>query len=166
MRRYTPAFGALSFTALLLAGCKSGDKHEAPSSTPVANAPSAAPAGAQGENQVPAGVRDAKTQTLVNGFVDEAKAALSRGDAAAAHTALVNAYELDPTNEQVKTMLDSVDQQLGNRSSTVGDVARAAAEQNRVRIAQARLEVENKITESDRLRQEGDLDGAIRALQD
>ena len=83
MRRYTPAFGALSFTALLLAGCKSGDKHEAPSSTPAANAPSAAPAGAQGESQVPSGVRDAKTQTLVNGFVDEAKAALSRGDAAA-----------------------------------------------------------------------------------
>ncbi|MBL8841597.1 MAG: hypothetical protein JNL90_08730 [Planctomycetes bacterium] len=111
-------------------------------------------------------MRAQKVATLVQGYLDNAKAALGRGDAEAAHAALLDAYEMDPGNTEIRNLLDSVSVQLGKRASTVGDVARAAADQDRVRRQQARLEVENKLVESEKRRGQGDYEAAIRALQD
>src|SRR5688572_14211363 len=164
MRSSSLLFGVLAAAPLaLLSGCKSEGSPPPAEPTPAEVAAAEAAAAQEG---APAGAREGKVRTLVQGFIDSARGALERGDAQAAREALLNAYELDPSNAQVKSMLDRVEQELGASSSTIGDVARAAADQERVRRAQARLEVENRVAESKRAQAAGDMDGAIRALQD
>ncbi len=171
MRTSPPLLGALAVA--LLGGCKSGGDG-APASSGAAPAVAAVPTGpdmrsggggaaAQGGA---ATLHDQKVRTLVEGFMSNAQAALEKGDLETARSALLDAYEMDPGDSRVKELLDRVEVQLGRKSTTVGDVARATADQERVRRVQARLEVDDKVTESERARAAGDLDGAIRALQD
>jgi len=168
MRTSSTVCGAMAAVALLaIPACKTGGDGGTPPAPAAAPGADGGPGeGAAAAPQVPAEVRQAKVETLVQGFLENARAALERGDAAAAHEALVDAYEIDPGNATVRTMLERVEQELGKRTSTVGDVARAAADQERVRRVAARLEVENKVTESARHQAAGDLDAAIRSLQD
>jgi general secretion pathway protein D len=173
--RTSPSFAVVLACAALasLGGCKNsgsganetpapaGDTAAKPAPAPTAGGDAAAP-----QEGAPPQVREQRSKTLVDSFVADAKAALSRGDLQSAHEQLLNAYELDPANGDVRALLDSVNLQMGKRPSTVGDVAQQAADQDRVRRIQARLEVDNKVAQSDRMRESGDLDGAIRAMQD
>jgi general secretion pathway protein D len=164
MRTSPSLLGALAAIAAAIGGCRSNDGANATS--PTGAAPAAGESGAAARQEIPATARDQKKQALVEGFLANARSAMEKSDWDAAHSALVDAYEIDPGNEEVKLLLDRVEVQMGRRPGSVADVARAAQDQERVRRAQARLEVENKVTEAERARAAGDLDGAIRALQD
>lgn len=169
MRTSPPFLGALTAASLsVIGGCSTST--ESPATQPagdagagtVAAAPVTTGSAASGEQSV----RTQKVATLVQSFVDDARAKLSRGDVEGAHQALLDAYEMDPGNRDVKGLLDAVGVELGKRPSTVGDVARAAADRDRVRRIEARLTIEDKITLSNRYAADSDYDNAIRALQD
>lgn len=171
MRMSPPLLGALTAASLsVIGGCSSSPDGASSSTAGAAPAGGAAPAAAAGsaaqDPAQPGSLRSQKVATLVQGYLDSARAAIARGDSEAAHSALLDAFELDPGNSEVKNLLDAVAVDLGKRQGTVGDVARAAADQDRVRRAQARLEVENKILAAENARAQKDFDGAIRSLQD
>jgi type II secretory pathway component GspD/PulD (secretin) len=173
MRTSPPILGALAAaTVALCAGCSSGNGGEK-SGEPAAGGAqeqkgaAAAPAKATPqETQARQGARSQQVSDLVAGFVADAKTRIAAGDLAGARTSLSHAFEIDPSNPDVKAMLDNVDRQLGNKSGTVGDVVSGQADRDRVRRVEARLEVDDKMAESKRLKETGDLPGAIRALQD
>jgi hypothetical protein len=102
----------------------------------------------------------------VKGFVADAKARMEKGDFEGARTSISNAFELDPSNAEVNSLRNAIDAKLGGRAGSVADVASQQADRDRVRRTEARLEVENKLIESKRLKESGDVSGAIRALQD
>jgi len=152
-----------------LSACRSGDSTET-STAKALGVPSPVdslePAAAQEEEPQIKSLRDQKIQVLVASFVDETKQAMQIGDLEKAYTAVSHAIELDPGNPEVMNLHEMVSLQLGRREATVGEIRRSAEDVQRVRSAQARLEVENKRVESRRLADQGDLDGAIRALED
>lgn len=174
MRTSPPILGALAAaTFALCAGCSSGNGGAnteepaapgAPQGDKAAKPAPAKPTDAQAAARQ--GARSQQVSDLVAGFVADAKTRMSSGDLEGARTSLSHAYEIDPSNAEVKTLLDSVDTQLGKKSGNVGDVVRAQADRDRVRGVEARLQVEDKIAESKRLKETGDLAGSIRALQD
>jgi len=163
MRTSSPLLGALTAASLaVIGGCSSNTD---PNATTGASG-----SGQEGAKPVvpaaPPSVQAEKADNLAKNFLDDARKKLAQGDMEGAHAALLDAYELQPGNQDVKNLLDSVSGELGKRPSSVGDVARAAAEGERVRRTQARVAVEDKIARSDRFREEGDFDNAIRSLQD
>jgi general secretion pathway protein D len=167
MRTSPPFLGALTAASLAVAGCTTNS--DSPASAPTggetkdgAAVPAAAPSTQTGEQSL----RAQKTAALVESYLADAQAKRSRGDVEGAHQALLDAYEMDPGNEAVRTLLSASSVELGKRPATVGDVARGAADRDRVRRVAARLEVEDKVTTSSRHEATGDFDGAIRALQD
>jgi type II secretory pathway component GspD/PulD (secretin)/tetratricopeptide (TPR) repeat protein len=165
MRTSSPILGALATTVALL-GCTSGDHTEAPADATGAAAaghPGAAPVQRDPARQEAHGQM---SSTLVQGFVADAKARMEKGDFEGARTSISNAFELDPSNAEVNTLRSAIDAKLGGREGAVADVTRQQADLDRVRRTQARLEVENKLVESQRLEEAQDLSGAIRALQD
>lgn len=164
MRTSSPLLGALTAASLaVIAGC---------SSNTDPNATTEAAGGGQEGAEKPvvppasASVQNEKAEALAKGFLDDARKKLAQGDMEGAHAALLDAYELSPGNQDVKNLLDSVSGELGKRPSSVGDVARAAADGEKVRRGQARVAVEDKIARSDQFREQGDYDNAIRSLQD
>src|SRR5262249_17525189 len=169
MRTSPPILGALAATIALL-GCTSGEnKGEAPSGAPGAGAQAGggakSPAAAAQEPGRQA-AQQQKGATLVQGFVADAKARMDKGDWEGARTSISHAFEIDPSNQEVNALRNAIDAKLGNRSATGADAARQQEDLDRVRRTEARLEVENKQIESKRLKDSGDLAGAIRALQD
>jgi type II secretory pathway component GspD/PulD (secretin) len=112
------------------------------------------------------GLREQRADTLVGGMLNKAETALANGDLEAARDWLSHAFEVDPADEQVRALLDRVSAQLGERPASVRDVARRAEDLDNVRRAQARMELERKVAEANQLRDSGDLDNALRALED
>lgn len=113
-----------------------------------------------------AAAREERIRVLVEGFLGNARAAMERGEMETARTQLSHAFELDPGNQTVRDLLQQVSLQLGESAGSVAEIRRGAEDLARVRRTQARLEVEDKLTQSDRQRAAGDLDGAIRSLED
>ncbi len=166
MRTSSPILGALATTVALL-GCTSGD-HTENAPADASGAASQAKGGAAAAAQEP-GRQEARGQrsaTLVTGFVADAKARMEKGDWEGARTSISHAFELDLSNAEVNSLRNAIDAKLGNRGGNVADVARQQEDLDRVRVTEARLEVENKLIESKRLKDGGDLAGAIRSLQD
>ncbi|MBM4014021.1 MAG: hypothetical protein FJ293_03530 [Planctomycetes bacterium] len=167
MRTSPPFLGALTAVSLTVVGCSSNfDQAGAPADAADAGGNSAAPVAGALPQSGEQSVRAQKRAALVESYLADAQAKRSRGDVAGAHQALLDAYEMDPGNQDVRTLLDALSVELGKRPATVGDVARGAADRDRVRRVAARLEVEDKITQSSRHEATGDFDAAIRALQD
>ncbi len=168
MRTSPPFLGALTAASLTVIGCSTNsDSPGAPAAGGDGGGTSAAaPVNAAALQSGEQSVRAQKVSALVESYLADAQAKRSRGDVAGAHQALLEAYEMDPGNQDVRTLLDALSVELGKRPATVGDVARGAADRDRVRRISARLEVEDKITQSSRHEAAKDFDGAIRALQD
>jgi len=168
MRTTPPILGALAATIALL-GCTSGEnKGETPHDTSGASQGSGGEKGTQAPKPDPArqAAHEQKSSELVKGFVADARARMEKGDFEGARTSISNAFELDPSNAEVNTLRNAIDAKLGGRAGSVADVASQQADRDRVRRTEARLEVENKLIESKRLKESGDVSGAIRALQD
>ncbi len=175
MRTTPPRLAFFAVVLLgLFGGCKTSDNTpeakaataEAPTPAPIEAAVAAPDPVAEPQEEAGGGdLRENKVRVLVEGFLDNARNALERGEIEAAHAALLHAFEMDPDNEEVQDMLDRVSVQRGEGGVT-GATGRSAAELNQVRRAQAALEVERRVDESRRLREAGDLDGAVQALED
>ena len=128
----TPSLLALLavLTLAMLAGCKTGEADDEPA--PVAQGET--PEGEPGRRpQAGDDVQGQKLEVLVQGFLDNARAALAEGNLEAAHEALSHAFEIDPSNPEVQTLLESVSIRMGQREGTVGALARDAEDLNRVR---------------------------------
>ena len=97
----TPSLLALLavLTLAMLAGCKTGEADDEPApvaqeGTPEGEAPGRRP-------QAGDDVQQQKLEVLVQGFLDNARAALAEGNLEAAHEALSHAFEIDPSNRYV-----------------------------------------------------------------
>ena len=176
MRTNPGLLALLAASSLAIAGCKTGDSTGSSSSDSASTSEEVASAKTRTEPEPSAvapalqdaqgDVRQQRDTVVFDGLLSEAKAHLENSDLQAARELLLQAYELQPSNVEVQNLLDRVAIQLGEHSAAIGEVSRSAMQMEEVRRQQARLEVETKVTEADRAAEAGDLDGAIRSLED
>ena len=168
-------------TATFLGGCRSGDGSSDGTGDSPANTSSddasgggddAAAGGGDGGGATGAAgpgdddsARSQMVQAQVDHYLAEARKQLENGDVDGATVSLRFALEADPSDARVLAMRDRIALQGGQRDATSGEIARSAAEAISANQQMVRAEVDNALLMARRMRENGDLDGAIRETE-
>ena len=155
---------AASLTAAVLgAACStSSDAPPATSGGADANTPTTQ------DPQNPAGDDVVQTQrraALVDNYVRNAQALRSNGDLAAAKFELLKAKELSPTNQEVLTLLASVQAELGEPVGRVNDFADESVRLRMIGEDRARAAVQTQLRKAQDMSTEKNYSGAIEELR-
>ena len=110
-------------------------------------------------------VQTQRRAALVENYVRNAQALRSNGDLAAAKFELLKAKELSPTNQDVLTLLASVQAELGEPVGRVNDFADESVRLRMIGEDRARAAVQTQLRKAQDLSTEKNFAGAIEELR-
>lgn len=151
---------AASLTAAVL-GASCSTSSDAP---PMSGDAGAAPTSeSQGSQQDP--VQNERRDALVANYLRNAQTLRSNGDLGAAKFELLKAKELSPGNQDVLTLLASVQAELGEPVGRVNDFADEAVRLRLIGEERARTTVQTQLQKAQQMSSEKDFAGAIEELR-
>ncbi len=106
-----------------------------------------------------------KVQYLVAKKLDEARALVARGDNEGAERVLREAYDLAPTNTEVRQALASVQESLARRGPAAAGTLEELREQQKIRIDEQRTTAEKYYSLGRMAQDKGDFDRAIENFE-
>ncbi len=161
---------AASLTAAVL-GAACSTPNEASNDTAAAP-PVAAPRTAPAERaQEPASqspqdrVRDQRRDALVAKYIENAEGLRSKGQLEAARSELIRAKDLSPTNEQVRSLLASVQAELGEPAGRVVTFTDEQRQLQHIGEERARADVQARIQKAEKQVADKNYSGAIEELR-
>ncbi len=110
--------------------------------------------------------RQQAAATLAQEFVDAGKQQYEEGNLDKALQNFTSALEVQPENEEARTLFNRVGALLDVRRATAGDTLDEARNIHAIRVQQARMEAEDHFKLGRAYYERGDFDAAIRQFQD
>jgi type II secretory pathway component GspD/PulD (secretin) len=160
---------AASLTAAVLGtSCSTPNDSTNPTPNPAAGMASGGAAPTPGQ-QDPQGLEDKiaqqRRQALVENYLRTAQSLRSNGDLTAAKLELLKAKELSPANDEVRTLLSSVQAELGEPIGTITTYAQSQEQIRLIGEERARTTVRTQLQKAEQHKTERNFAGAIEELR-
>jgi type II secretory pathway component GspD/PulD (secretin) len=161
---------AASLTAAVLGtSCSTPPDSTNPTPNPAAGQASGGAADPTPGQQDPQGLEDKvsqqRRQALVENYLRTAQSLRSNGDLTAAKMELLKAKELSPANDEVRTLLASVQAELGEPIGTITTYAQGQEQLRQIGEERARTSVRTQLQKAEQQKTERNYAGAIEELR-